>query len=253
MSSTTQKVYKSKTHYSRIPRIAALLFFLALLSALSFVPQKNARAQTAQAEPYMFLTWSTDTYVPLGYRGRALPVANSPLRVTLDVIEGGRRVDLSPYIVRWYLGETFFTAGKGLNSITTYVPDVTGTGIVKVRAQINDYKQTTIIKIVNIPVVTPETVISAPHSSSAVSGSSILFEGIPYFFNTKFISDLSFEWLVNGKRAEEGDEASADPNFLLVSFNESGSRGTFSVRLFIRNIKASLESAQKSTSFTYAP
>lgn len=230
--------------------ITLFLFFALILLFISYY----AHAQTTEQKPYMLLTWSTDTYVPAWYRGRALPIANSPVRVALDVIDGGKLVDLSRYTIRWYLGEIPHTGGTGLDTITVRVPDVTGTGILKVRAQINDYKQSTIIKVINIPVVTPEAVISSPISSRAILANSFLVEGIPYFFNVRNMSELSFDWLVNNTPQTGGEEASADSNFLAVAFNkDAAAESVVNVRLSVKNMASSFEAARRNVSFIYMP
>lgn len=252
----------NKTHYQFFDgRSLGFPFWAFAIGIFLFVVFINwtPTSTNAQTQPNMFLSWHTETYTPPGYGGRPLPTANSLVSLTLDVIEGGKRVDLSPYAIRWYIGETPIKNGEGLDRITARIPNVVGEGTYKLRAQINNYKGQTLIKVVNIPVVSPKAVLVdstgspqvAPSQTGLLADTSLELEGVPYFFNAKRLSELVFEWTTNGKQFS--DYENPDQNFLSVNTNKDAAPGeTILVNLFIRNPLFELEYASYATTLTFA-
>jgi len=184
--------------------IAATVFlFLFLLLA------NNSSA----AEPTFLLTWSTKSYVPAVYSGKALPTAGSEIHASLQVINQNKAVDISAQTIYWYVDGNLVSNKPGVQDITFHAPAF-APGVIDVKVQLPSYPSSNNIAEEAIPVVQPEAVIVAPYPGGIFYGGTAEATAYPYFFN---VNSLNFTWSVNGQTPSSSDSpqtlsVNTDPN-----------------------------------------
>lgn len=162
------------------------------------------------------LYWSTDSYVPFGYQGRALPTKGSSVTVEADLkISGGNPKNLK---YSWFLDDIFQEAksGYGKDDFEFAIRRVEGASHNVLIKIFNESRSFYVEKSIDIPIADPELVIyhknnskvNLPYVSSAksfeiISDMESAFLALPYFFNIKSLKDLEFEWKLGTKSVKE--------------------------------------------------
>jgi hypothetical protein len=203
-------------------------FFGALiLLSLIFVSNKQARADG----PQIFITWSTDGYVPAGYGGKVLPVNGSHLKARVGAFLNGGFLDLSKEEVAWYVNGTPIQDGTGMQAAEFDVSTLTQSSL-ELKAQLLSLNGGPYSKTINIPIVQPEAVVQfrSPHGN--ITRDNIFLTALPFFFRVKSASELNFSWQING----ETPASLTDPQHLNIK-SSSGflSGSTVQVSLNIQN------------------
>ncbi len=54
-----------------------------------------AGAQAQTTGPQLMVTWKARTYAPPGFDGKIMPTANSAITASVELIDGGKIIDLS--------------------------------------------------------------------------------------------------------------------------------------------------------------
>lgn len=181
-------------------------------------------AEAQQSEPQLMVTWSTPTYVPFWFHGKALPTANSSITASVELVDGGSIVDLSGQKIYWYVNDQFVNGGVGLQKVAFSAPSVAN-NIMDLRVEVPSYKSSqanAVLKTVEIPVVRGEAVIEAPFPDSQFSSDSLDLNGWPFFFNTKDSSRLKFSWSANGESSQNLE----NPEALTVNINPDAASGS---------------------------
>src|SRR3989344_9585493 len=226
------------------------LYTLLFLLLLGFAA--NSFAQTATPSvPKLFLTWSSNTYVPPGFTGKIMPTANSEITASVELIDGGKVANLSKQNVYWYANNNFLSGGIGMQSVTFRAPDAAG-GTIDLRAEVPNYSKGGQLKTISVPIVRPSVVIEPIFPSGRFSSSPLQLIGQPYFFNTTSPSRLNFAWSVNGQTPSGAE----NPQNLNIKFGPTMTPGsTLSVSLSVQNTDSRFrfETASKSMNFTYSP
>ena len=206
-------------------------------------------AQSVPAMPKVFLTWKTNTYVPSGFPGKAMPTAGSQIIASAELVDNGKPADLSKQNVYWYQNNNFIAGGYGLQTVTFRAPDIAG-GTIDLRVEFPNYSKGAQLKTIAIPIVKPEAVIESPFPYGKFSSSPIQLLGQPYFFNADTISKLNFNWTVNGQ-VPSGAE---NPQNLNVKFNSMLPNSALSISFSIENTDGRYQSegASQSINLTYS-
>ena len=165
-------------------RLTAIIAFAIFIAAPA-----GAGAQTPPTQTLG--TWQAETYAPESFSGKIMPMSDSAITVGVDLIDLGKRVDLSSYKVYWYLDEKFYQGALGLSRIRFTAPHFIGETAVKVRVLIVDYKSG-VGKTVNIPLVVPEVVSQSSNPGLAASAVPFTLQAYPYFFNVQSAFDLNY-------------------------------------------------------------
>lgn len=186
---------------------------------------------SAQQAPELIVTWKSNNYTPPGYQGRALPIDGSRIDMALELIDQGRVANLSGKEIRWLINDDELKSGVGLKNISFIANGFRGDQEVEVT--IMDYSGANLEKLITIPTVRPEIVIT---------GGPITFKALPYFFNIQNISQLRFNWSANGIRA-----TGAVDNPSVLQLQTPGSSGDYEIGLKVttQNISRPLEIASK--------
>ncbi|MBS3903531.1 MAG: hypothetical protein KGZ30_04140 [Anaplasmataceae bacterium] len=151
------------------------------------------------AGPEVILSWKAkESFVPQGYLGKALPSPLSMVEVKAIAIEGGRLVDLSDYQIRWFLKNYRVAQGQGLTTFTVPAPLKNTDESHDLRVEIVDYPGGAVTKSVSIPIVLPRVVLSGGSLDGSLSYGSYTVLARPYFFMAQALSDLDYQWTVDG-------------------------------------------------------
>lgn len=184
------------------------------------------RASAQGAQPQLLVSWQADTYVPSGFSGKTMPASDSQILAGVDLIDNGRRVDLSAYKVFWYIDEKFYQGATGLTRISFAAPHFIGETFIRLRVSVTDYNGG-VGKTITVPVVVPEAVIQSSAPDLAAPSAPFNLQAYPYFFNVTSPSQLNFTWSLGG--VEVGRQ-----NPLVVT-REMADRGPSRVELSVRN------------------
>ncbi len=223
---------------------AKILIAFVLILASWFM---GAKGHAQSSSPQFLITWQAKSYAPPEYRGRILATAGSPITASFDLIDGGKVADLTNQTIYWYLDDQLISNAPGKQTVSFLAPD-TAPNILKLRIQLPSYNNNLLLKVVQIPVVTPEVVIESPYPDGTVGGSSISLKGAPYFFNVLNPLALSFSWSVNGQTAESKE----NPDELIASINPDARTGsTLNIGLGAQNPKNNSEAADKNLVLTF--
>jgi hypothetical protein len=172
---------------------------LALLACAAIVATTIGILHQAKAQgtaSQILFTWQADTYVPDGFSGKVMPSSDSAIIAGIDLINMGKRVDLSAYDIFWYIDEKFYQGAAGLSRISFSAPHFIGKNNIVVRALIKNYPGGP-GKTITIPVAVPEVVIQSSAPSLFASAAPFNLQAYPYFFNIQNPSQLNYSWSIN--------------------------------------------------------
>lgn len=205
--------------------ISNFLIFGLLLSGIWILESKPFYASAQQA-PEFLITWVADNYVPPEYQGKILPIGNSTVNASLELISSGKLINLSSYEVRWFLNDEPLVSGLGIKNANFTVDPFSGRAFSELRAEIIDYRGQDLKKTIDIPTTILKTTI--------IRTNNISFKALPYFFNTLTLSQLTFGWSVNNIETEGIVE---NPNMLSINFTGPKLEDTINVALTVQNQK----------------
>lgn len=219
-----------------------IIFPLGLLLS---VPIFGA-AQTA--EPFVLLTWQADSYAPPGFQGKVLPTAYTKISAGVEVISGGRSLNLSEANINWYWNNQPIAGGQDKRRAEFYPEFISSLN--DLRVEISGIDKGLLIKTVEIPVVQPQVVIEAPFPGGVFFENQITLTARPYFWNPNSISDLIFDWQVNNQTPEKQD------NVGVLQINmQPGVAPGFEIKVSLRvyNPTTAAEATAKTLFLTFAP
>ena len=199
---------------------------------------------SAQTTSQFLVSWQAESYVPSWYQGKVLATKGSAIKVSFELIDSGKIVNLSKKKVRWYINDKLVqneNNGLGLKFYSFIADDYPGQDT-EIRITIVDYKDEVLDKIIVIPIVSSEAVIDAPYPNREIKSGKNSFFAYPFFFNIKDLNKLSFEWLVDNQAAEAGDNSA----ILDLNVDSLAPKGFgINVKLTIKNLLDELSFASK--------
>jgi len=189
------------------------------------------------------LTWQAESYVPQGYRGKALPTQSSFVKAAFELLENGKPADLSNRELRWFLNDTLFAKGRTIKTIR-FQASIGNDNSHFVRVQVTDGRNILFEKATEISVVRPRVNILPPFRENKIDRGTHEFNVIPFFFNVRSLSDLFFTWTVNNQTpSAEGVDEPSKLSVPIASDVPAGVPLTLSV--FVSNKSDPLESASR--------
>lgn len=201
------------------------------------------------------LIWSTDTYIPYEYQGRALPSPGS--KVIVGAIVSVSNGEAGSLKYSWFLEDIFQRnkSGYGMDSFYFYVNQSPG-AYQTVRLQIfNEERSVFKEKSIKIPVVEPELVIYPSNGTAYFSdrtskislvlvGKEFSFIARPYFFSIKKTTDLTFKWHLAGQ--EPIISSNYDANILGLTISKKEDKEVVESDLWV-SVSNKKESRQKAS------
>ena len=202
------------------------------------------------------IIWSADTYTPIDYVGRALPVRGSKITVEAIVtILFGNTQNLK---YSWFLDDVFQQSKSGYGKTSSYFYAYKGPGAKHVvRLQIFNEDRTIFEeKSIQIPITEPELVIyssngnsffskQASKISTITSNKTFSFVAKPYFFSINKLTDLVFEWTLEGQspiRSSDYNASVLDLNITNKNTNEASKQNLL---VNVKNSQAKEQGASK--------
>lgn len=184
----------------------------------------------SQVAPEFLVSWKTDSYVPPGYIGKALPTRNSRVDIALELIDNGRLVNLSQNEIRWFVNNKLQKSGMGIKNFTMLQPTINVAP--EIRISVINYRGINLDKTITIPLANPDVAI--------ISVEGFTFRALPYFFNIKTANELKYTWSVNDFKTE-GEVNNPDILTLDVRGGQIGN--TLNLKLLVKNLANPLEQA----------
>lgn len=209
------------------------LKLLFLIISLFFIAS-FAQCQNSQLD--ITLTWSTDTYVPAKYQGKALPVIGSNIEVAAIINTPG--ADPEKLVYNWFINEYFQVKESGLNKQVLKFSAISSTNKKNlIRLEIKDLNGSFLgASYISINLHHPEILIYAKKNLSShiiginkeymtKSNQEITFIARPYFFNISDLDDLLFEWQFDGEELSKKNGNNLNSILLKINkLNETISR-----------------------------
>jgi hypothetical protein len=214
------------------------IFSATILLSLIFL------GHSAKADgPQIFITWSTDGYVPAGYAGKVLPINSSRIKARVAIFLGNGFLDLSQNEIAWSVDDIPLKDGLGAQAVEFDVSTLTQSAV-QIKVQLPDISGGPYSKTINIPITQPEAVMEYVNSKNAVRGNLLSLTALPFFFKAQRLSDLNFSWQVNGQTPA----SLTDPQRLNVK-SASGFQPGSQIQVSL-NIQGGNKSASQTKTFT---
>ena len=211
-----------------------LIIFICLLSLPAL----------AHGQELLF-NWEGDSFVPGFYQGKRMVTDNSSLKMSFEVIENNRLININNKGVEWYVDGKLAQKGLGLQKITTNGFDVSRSDI-SVRVLIKNYRGNNLEKNFIIPKVIPKVVIERNFINNTVLAGVNIIKAWPLFFNVISLQDLTINWFSNNTR-QSGQDVE-NPNVLELDIPVDNRRSTLYLSTTVINKNNISERAVKKTS-----
>lgn len=203
------------------------------------------------------LLWETSTYTPLSYRGKALAVTKSPIKVT--AFPQGMKTADSNLIYEWERNEKNAPEASGPAKKTfSFFGTESGQEFVKVRVSTPDKSaiaENSILISINDPKILfyEENPLEGPQYQTELGNTfnlenpQLILRAEPFFFSKRALPILSYEWRMNGKKIKEADQK---PNILNLAAPKDA-KGSSLVQLSLINLKNVFEMAEKNLQINF--
>jgi len=230
-----------------IKKINYFLLFLLITSCCLFIAGL-VQSQTQQIN--ITLTWSTDTYVPAEYQGKALPVRDSNIEVIANIDDS--RINPEDLIYNWFVNDYFKKESSGLNKqILEFNTAVTTNNKNSIRLEIRDANNAFLgVTYLSIETRQPEIIIFA-NKYEIKSDQEAQFIAKPYFFNINNINELDYKWGSNQQEASKINEN--NPNILVLKINKLTKSIKQKLSISVENKNNNFQRAQKTIEITLIP
>jgi hypothetical protein len=153
------------------------------------------------------LSWSTDSYVPPDYEGKALPTRNGHIRV---VAIPTKMLSLHPdkYYYRWILDGMVqgWAGGQGKSTFNFQVTKWPGQSY-EIESQVLDASETLVSKnTLAIEIEKPTLLLRQENTSYSIidtlntaTGREVTLTAFPLFFNVAKANSLDWQWQIDGQ------------------------------------------------------
>lgn len=148
----------------------------------------------------LIVTWQANNYFPADYAGKAAATPNSPIIVSVELIQKGKLADITGADIKWYADNSIIANGVGQKT-ASFAAAQNGNGYQNVRVLVSA-GSASFENSVRIPVVKSSVVITSFLKNQSVKpGDEVVFQALPFFFNIDSIQKLSFLWQINNQSA----------------------------------------------------
>jgi len=198
-----------------------------------------ANAQTPK--PELMVTWEAKNYAPPNYIGRTLPTMHTTVQMGLNLIDNNKIIDLSKSEIFWLLNGNHLEKGIGQTKFSFRVPRFENQ---KIDVTVSNYKNSNLSKLVIIPSIEPEVIIDVPTNNQILGKTTFRIGALPYFFNVRFLKDLTINWQVNDFSLERSADRA---QYVDIDTRDISSVVSISAR--VRNNSALLEDITRKINF----
>jgi len=230
-------------------------YLLIAIFCLFFFPIQSQAAITS-----VTLTWSTNTYVPINYQGKALPSRGSIIEVVANINSG----DLNPkeLFYNWFLDDHIQkgNSGQGRQVFKFNIGERNIKRSVKVDISNAEKTFSVSSSYLMLKPQEPEIVLETT-SVSTFSGltqeykvgsdQTTIFTAQPYFFNIDSINDLKYRWTLAGNIAEQ--DSNKNPNIFTLKIGKLVKSIKQKLNLWVDNINYPLQRTQTTAEINFIP
>ena len=174
------------------------------------------------------LIWSSKSYVPPQYQGKALPSRGSKITVAALPV---KKLTVNPetYYYNWVLDGDIAGYANGRGNISfIFTASAPGNSAHQVELAILNSEGFVLNKYaVSIPIVEPQAVLWQSETGYAAKdtfvtspGRTINFTAVPLFFNIKSPADINFDWYFADQQLTSPDQKDADKLSLKIPAGE---------------------------------
>jgi len=192
-----------------------IAFLLGIFAAGGTKPSLGA-ATGATADIFA-LTWSSNSYIPPDYEGLAMPTRGSQISV---FVLPTKKLSSDPEKLnyRWLLDDEIasWASGQG-KSVFSFRATKWSDDYHAVQVQVLNGESVIWRKTISIKVSNAEAIFKlagSPYSTkemiSTKTGQTIKIFSLPFFFNVKSLSDLNFQWQIDGQDLTNLDNKEPD-------------------------------------------
>jgi len=202
-------ITKKINYFSKLTLIVVCFLFIVGL------------AQSQATQINITLTWSTDTYVPAKYQGKALPIRGSNIEINANIDES--EINPENLIYNWFINDYFQEESSGLNKqVLKFNTEITINNKNVIRLEIKNTNNIFLgIAYLSIEICEPEIILyvkNLPNKYEIKSNQEAQFVARPYFFNISNTNELNYKWKFDEQEALKIDEN--NPNTLILKINE---------------------------------
>jgi len=187
------------------------------------------------------LTWSTNTYLPIGYSGKALPIKDSSVEVVANIDK--KTISIANLDFLWFLDREVkrYASGLGKDSFEFVVTKPSGDEH-EITLEIRNSNGTLLLrKYLSILISAPQIVVyqTNPHlqaltnQSQIKSNQKLEITALPYFFNIGNLKELDYDWSFAGEKAEK--ISSKNPNLFSLAIGQVDKNITEELKLNVVN------------------
>ena len=148
----------------------------------------------------LIVTWQANNYFPADYMGKAAATPNSPIIVSVELVQKGKLADITGADIKWYADNSIIANGAGQKTVS-FAATQSENGYQNVRVLV-DAGNASFENSVRIPIVKPSIVITSFLKDQSVKpGDEVAFQALPFFFNVDSLKKLTFFWQINNQSA----------------------------------------------------
>ena len=236
------------------------LLNLLLITGFWLLVTTTAQSQIPKIDTT--LTWSTDTYIPLDYLGKALPSRGSIIEVAVSI--SPQITNPQELIYNWFLDDAIQKADSGQNKQVFQFnigESITKKRSVKVKIKTLEGallgSSSYLFLKARQPEIVFKTEIPSLNSAEPIqkyrisANQEIEFTAQPYFFNIKDTDELNYKWSLAGKIAPR---ISAEyPNIFVLKIGQLVESIKQDLSVWTENRNNPIQRAQTTAEITLIP
>lgn len=166
-----------------------------------------------ESSGFIFMTWETDSLIPVDYQGKSLPTMDSVIKVVAEPIINGVSASNSSWEYKWYLNDELDV--KGVNQrVFRFRIQKTDYNAKSYKVGVKIYSGEVLIgeKEIIINLIKPKVFISVVGRNESISqnvlniNSSQINLSAKYYFFSGISSDLKTTWHVDGSKSKSLDD-----------------------------------------------
>jgi len=221
------------------------ILFSLLIGLVLFIPLQS------YAFSEVTLTWTTDTYVPLEYQGKAMPSRGSNIEVTAILDSSQSNPENLTY--NWFINEQIKkeNSGQGKQTFNFNIGEsITKEYRVKVEVTNNGELIASSIQL-PLRAQEPEIVIETNQGYLIPGNQEVKFTARPYFFNINDLNDLDYQWSLNNILASQGSNSAS--NILNIKIGEIDQVIKQTLSVLVKNTKYLIQRTQAKIEIFFTP
>lgn len=160
-------------------------YILIIGLAVGFLGIVSLNISQARQEGEFLVNWRSHGFAPAYYRGKVLITDKTKVDIGFEFVRNKKLVDLRGKSIAWFVNNNLFKRGVGLQQVVIDSPGQKDDLLIRIEVEGLEHS-------FFLPVYSPDLVIER---------SGDLFFAWPFFLNVNNLSEVYFQWSVNGQSA----------------------------------------------------